>query len=292
MNKSILFTLIFGFACSLRADFPSRIKPAESVSAESVKLDSIPNSLRPLFSDSSYQGRCRLVKGLKSDLYPAEIDALLFFISADPEQVGLSRDYFNSVGDKVINKLEEQENVPPALIDMLISMFSDDSGNFTWRDYCVQHLGSLYAGDAASGKRAAMLKTLNAALKPETHMAGTAILALQNNIGKEGVPRRMVVNKAKRVALDENQDEASRLTSMLVAAELGNQQMLPLARGIIDSREPVQFRMAAMAVLGMQGAASDLSTLAPYTSSPDMRLRTASRAAIKKINGRQTTAQN
>lgn len=283
-----LVQMVMVGVCSLVwADFPPRISQPEPVLTESITLDSITHSLRPLFSESSYQERCRLVKGLNNDLQQAEVDALLLFISCAAEQVGLSRDQFNSIGDKVVNKLEEQENVPPVLIDMLISMFSDDAENFTWRDYCVQHLGTLCANDAALGKRAAILKTLNAALKPETHMAGTAILALQKNIGNDGISRRMVNNKAKRVALDEKQDEASRLTAMLVAAELGNREMLPLAREIIDSREPVQFRMAAMATLGMLGTPSDLSLLEQHTSSPDMRLRTASRSAIKKINTRQ-----
>ncbi len=71
-----------------------------------------------------------------------------------------------------------------------------------------------------------------------------------------------------------------------MAAELGNQEMLSMARDIIISREPVQFRMAAMATLGILGDASDLSLLEKHTASPDMRLRTASRSAIKKINSR------
>ncbi len=78
----------------------------------------------------------------------------------------------------------------------------------------------------------------------------------------------------------------------LFSAELGNREMLVLARDLAGSRKPVQFRMAAMAVLGMLGDSSDLSLLEKYTASPDMRLRTASRAAIGKINARPVAVQN
>jgi hypothetical protein len=293
MIKNIIFlSLLSSGICTVYAEPLSRVAPVDIVAAGVIGLDAVPVSLHPLFWESSYQERCRFAKGLKDNLSQAEVDALLTFITAAPEQVGLSRDYFNSVGDKVINALEAQATIPAALIDHLIAMFDDEAGNFTWRDYCVQHVGSLYATDAAAGKRNAMLQLFDRALEPETRMAGTAILALQRNAGEEGVAEEWVSELSRQVALDERQDESSRLTAMLVAAELGNREMLLLARDVIASRKPVQFRMAAMAVIGMLGDSSDLSLLEKQTASPDMRLRTASRAAIKKMNDRQQMADH
>ena len=58
-----------------------------------------------------------------------------------------------------------------------------------------------------------------------------------------------------------------------VAAELGNRDMLPLAREIVVSRHAIPFRMSAMATIGILGSSSDLDLLKLYTSSSDMRLR-------------------
>ena len=74
---------------------------------------------------------------------------------------------------------------------------------------------------------------------------------------------------------------------MLTAAELGNHEMLVLARRIVGSEKSTHFRMSSMATIGMLGDNSDLPILEQYTSSSDMRLRIASREAVRKINARQ-----
>ena len=116
-------------------------------------------------------------------------------------------------------------------------------------------------------------------------MSGTVVLALRNNIGKEGISEEFAQDKVSAVALDEEQPDASRLTAIQVAAELGNRDMLPLAREIVPSRKyTVPFRMSSMATIGILGDAFDLELLKKYTKSSDMRLRFASQAAVKKIN--------
>jgi hypothetical protein len=252
----------------------------------SVDLATIPLKLRMLFdgAKSSYPMRCRLVKALGTSLPDTEVSALLLFITSTPEAVGMSRGHFNSVADKVLNKLEEQENVPSVLIDDLMGMFYDESGDYTWRDYCVQHLGSLYSTPVADGKREAIRRVFEDAAQPGSKMAGTAALALKNNVGKEGISPELAAQLAATVALDENQDDADRLTAMLTAAELGNQEMLTLARRIIGSKNSIHFRMSSMATIGMLGNASDLPTLEKYINSSDMRLRLAAQGAVKKIN--------
>lgn len=248
----------------------------------------VPASLAPLFSgESSYITRCKFVEGLKSDLQADETAALLRFIESEPEEVSLMRDHFNSVADKVINALQRQKTVPPALVDSLITMFEDVSDDFTWRDYCVQHLGQLYGDDASNGKRDAIRAVFDEAMKPEARMSGTVVLALRNNIGQEGILEEVAQEKVSAVALDDQQPDSSRMTAIQVAAELGNRDMLPLAREIVPSRKyTVPFRMSSMATIGILGDESDLSLLKKYTKSSDMRLRLASQAAVKKINGR------
>lgn len=251
----------------------------------------VPASLDPLLSvASSYLVRCKFALDLKSNLQADEIEALLTFIQSDPEDVGLSRGHFNSVGDKVIGALERQNTIPPALVDVLIEMFRDQEGSFTWRDYCVQHLGSLYATDAAIGKRDHIRQVWDEAIKPDVRMSGTVVLALRNNVGQEGVSREYAADMAGEVALDDDQPDSSRLTAIQVAAELGNQEMLPLARSVVPPKEyTIPFRMSAMATIGILGNTSDLPLLKQYINSSDMRLRLASRAAVEKIEKRYTT---
>jgi hypothetical protein len=252
-----------------------------------IKEANVPRSLEALFCpESSYLARCKIAQDLKSNLQYDEVAALLTFIHSDPQNVGLSRDHFNSVGDKVINVLERQQEIPPALVDTLMVMFRDEQGDFAWRDYCVQHLGSLYATDAAIGRREHIRQAWDEAMRPEVRMAGTVVLALRRNVGEDGISTEYVTNKAGEVALDDTQPDSSRLTAIQVAAELGNRDMLPLAHEIVESHRSIPFRMSAMATIGILGNTSDLSLLEKYTSSSDMRLRLASRAAIEKIEAR------
>ena len=265
---------------SLFAPFP--------VNRDLVDLATVPLRLHTLFNgaETGYPMRCRFVKALGTALPEAEVAALLLFVTSTPEAVGMSRGHFNSVADKVLNKLEEQDHVPPVLIDHLMGMFYDESGDYTWRDYCIQHLGSLYSTPTADGKREAIRRVFKDAAHPDVGMAGTVALALRNNMNQEGISPELASQTAATVALDENQDDADRLTAMLAAAELGNSEMLTLARRIVGSKNSIHFRMSSMAAMGMLGDTSDLPTLEKYTSSSDMRLRLAAQAAVKKINAR------
>ncbi len=139
----------------------------------------IPSSLETLFSkESSYQTRCIFVNGLKIGLQEYEKDALLRFLASSPEEVGLSRSHYNSVGDKVLGALERQYSIQPELVDLLVDTFNDQDCDFTWRDYCVQHLGVLYASGGAAGKRELIRSVWQEAIRPESRMAGTVVLAL------------------------------------------------------------------------------------------------------------------
>lgn len=268
---------------------PSRISIPESRTITELDWERIPESFKPLFGSdkSGYKKRYRFVDVLGSDLPEQELKALLMFIAADPETVGLTRGSFNGLGDKVLEKLEQQDAVPPELIDSLVAMFYDESGDSNWRDYCLQHLGALYRTDAANGKRPLIRQLYTDAMKPESGMAGTAVLALGNSMDGTTLTQAKVSEQAAEVALDDQQPDPTRLSAMLKGAELGNRDMLILARDIIDSSHSAHFRMSALAVVGVLGDVSDLPLLEKYTESSDMRFRNASRAAVKKINIRQ-----
>ncbi|MDF7802125.1 hypothetical protein P4C99_21820 [Pontiellaceae bacterium B1224] len=248
--RFILFILVFGVVHADAQVTAGSTNAELEVAQAEVQF---PATLEPLFlHESSYLVRCRFVLDLKSDLPDDEVAALLQFISASPEEVGLSLSHFKSVADKVINALERQKTVPPALVDALMTMFRDEARDHTWRDYCIQHLGSIYANDAAIGKREQILQVWDEAMQPEVRMSGTVVLALQLNIGQEGISKAYAAGKGAEVAVDENQSDASRLTAIQVAAELGNRDMLPLAREIVPSGEySVPFRMSSMAAIGM-----------------------------------------
>lgn len=254
--------------------------------AERVTEQACPARLAPLFS-GSYPERCRLLRGLGEALSAAEVDALLAFIVATPESVGLDRAHFNSVADKAVIALERQVAVPSAFVEALAGMAVAEGGDPTWRDYCVQHLGVLYA-TATSAERDRIWVVWTDALAADSGMAGTVVLALRRNIGAPGVEAARVAELAGGVALDERQSDPARLTALLAAAELGHAEMLPLAREIAVSRRSTSLRMAALATMGMLGDGSDRGLLERYAGSSDMRLRTAARAALENIAARLT----
>lgn len=268
-----------------KADSSVRI-PLPTPELPELSRDLVPMHLHPLFGwkdIGGYVPRRRLVQSLKHELSDDEVRAMLMFVRSRPEEVGLSDEDFNGVGDVVLLKLEEQKFLHPDYTDHLVVMFYDESLNTQWRDYCIQHLGTVYPRTPAD-KRPVIEQLYADAMQPGSEFAGTALLSMKRSTDGNGLSREWVAEKAMGVADSTAYSDAERLSALAVAAKFNHPEAVALAREIAPSKRAITFRMASLAVLGTHGDASDRSLLEEYAKSSDIRLRTAASEALKRLN--------
>lgn len=246
--------------------------------------------LHPLFGwkdIGGYVPRRRMVEALGNDLSDADIRALLAFVRSMPEAVGLDESGFNGVGDVVLLKLEEQPQLPSDFADHLVAMFYDEVLNAIWRDYCIQHLGTVYQC-VPKEKRSLIRQLYQDALEPGSTFAGTTLISMKRSIGTPDMPINFVAEQAMAVASSDAFADAERLTALNIAAYFRHPEAVGFARQIIDSRESAaMFRAAAIAVLGKHGQPSDTSILQSYLNSSDIRLRVSAKNALDTLQERQ-----
>lgn len=266
---------------------PVRSEPVERPLAS---RETVPEHLHYLFGwgeePGGYQRRSRRVEQMARDLSEAEVNALLAFLYMKPGEVGLSEGDFNATGDVVMEKIEDQMVIHPDYTEHLAAIYYDGSFSEIWRDYSLQHIGSSYKRMEAS--RLSVLRELyEDALTPGSVMAGTALLAMKNSLGGEGITPEYVSSSAIAVAEDASFRDSSRLTAMLIASELGSPDALTLAREVVESKEvTAHFKAAAIASIGLQGDLGDLDLLQKYSKSSDIRYRMAATSALEKLNER------
>lgn len=250
----------------------------------------VPPALHFLFGwgdAGTYQKRNRKINALGRDLSSREIETMLAFLHRKPHEVGLDADDFHATGDTLMEKLEAQYVLHPDYTDHLAMIFYDESFSGIWRDYCLQHIGATYKR-MASEKLPVLRQLYNDALKPGSGMEGVAVLAMKNSIGGKGMTEGLVSEKAFEVASNPDVPDASRLSALLVAAELKHPEALAFARQAVGERKKTaHLRVAAIATIGMLGDASDLPLLEKKTRSSDIRMRGAANAALAKLNRRQ-----
>lgn len=76
---------------------------------------------------------------------------------------------------------------------------------------------------------------------------------------------------------------ANKVTALQVAGLLESQEALEYARSIVQSEEPIQLRISAIALLAKKGNTEDLGIIRSLNQSKDLRLRRSSSAAVAKL---------
>ncbi len=270
---------VFKTDASVRIPLPNPELPELSRSLVSMHL-------YPLFGwkdIGGYVPRRRMVEAIDHELSAEEVQALLMFARSKPDDVGLSESDFNGVGDVVLLKLEDQKQLPANYSDHLVVLFYDQSRNHTWRDYCIQHLGTVYKR-APEEKRPVIRQLYLDTLEPGSDFAGTTLLSMKRSADTAELTKEFVAEKAMAVASSDAFGDAERLSALHVAAEFNHPDAVQQARQIATSKHSALFRSASLAVLGMAGDETDKPLLEKYVKSSDIRLRVAATEALKKLN--------
>ena len=262
-------------------------RPPSSISPNKTQLHpapaSIPESLQPLFGekDESYMQRSMALKNLPDQLSGEEINALIYLLYQSAGQVGLSPDELNALKNDVMNELKRRMADMETLAQHLVWLYEDTAQDAVLRDYCIQHLGTLYRKLEGDNK-AKVLSVLWMATDDRTSpTAGTALIALADNREYASVSVGELSDKAVAIAGNPGYAVGARVTAVQIGAKLSNPQILPVARKLAGDRsEPVPLRVSAIAAIGMMGDSSDRALLDELASSSDSRLQTAARSAV------------
>jgi len=243
-------------------------------------------------SKGGVRARLAAVRALRDQtLSAAEIGALWAFLGETPEQANLPMKDLNHLRNDVLHTLVYHSPVLPDVVPRLARMYRDRSRDRTWRDYCIQFLGQAYRRASAPDCALARDVLFEAAAKRTVPTAGTALIALSDNIESPAIDREQVETAALEIAASPKASPGARMTAFQVCAKLGVDEALPHARQAAsgETAKSITVRMAATASLGSLGDESDRELLAKLSRSGETRIRRAAAEALRRL-GRRTAA--
>jgi len=251
-------------------------------------MSAVPARLQPILSPDTglpYQSRMNASRELESPLTRDECGAIYAFLHQSAQEAGLRPQELNALKNHLVNIVKINSTDILSLIRHLMTLFYDTGQDPVWREYCVQHLGTLYV--QAGIHQPALVKLFGDALRDkEGSLAGTALIALRLNRRNEPYTSRLVAEEAYVVASSAEYSSASRTTALQIAAAEDDPRIVQLARTVLRESTDVHLRVSALAVLGKMGDSTDVDGIEAHASSGDVRLRSAASAALKMLQSR------
>ena len=233
------------------------------------------------------KARLRAAQALGADLQPAEIEALYAFMDRKAGDDPLPVSKLALTKNDVANAMLNQTRPPREFGQRLVSMFTDRTHDTLWRDFCAQFLGRWYRRTGGD-ERARIRDTLwQATGETDTQVAGTALIALRDNVSQGDIDKDRLARRAYDLAVDGQVCESVRVTALQVCVGLGHQPALALAQEIVRGNSGACLKMSAIAAIGTLGDASDLPGLEKLSQSPDVRLRNAATSARQRLGKAQ-----
>jgi len=261
--------------------------PGADAASSSARHASVSRVSRVVGPDPAapFASRLRVVHSLSRNLSQADVQSLYAFLDRGNDDDPLPPNKLNALKNDVANALLRQKRTPRQFGPRLAAMHNDPEHDRVWRDYCIQFMPGCYFRGASPAERELIEETLWKAAGKDWSIAGTALISLRR-LG-DSIDQEKVARRGLEIATDEEAGEAARITALQVCANAGLREVLPAARQIVVSEKPVPLRISAIGAVGLLGNFSDNEILGKYEYSSDTRLRTACRAAIKRINSRR-----
>jgi hypothetical protein len=235
------------------------------------------------------RSRLAAVRALRDQtLIAAEVDALWAFFDETPEQASLPMRDLNHLRNDVLHTLVYHRPVLLDVPERLIATYRDQTQDRAWRDYCIQFLGQFYARASEDSKGDIREVLFEVAGKPGVPTAGTALIALTDNLASPEIDRETVVAAAVAIARESEASAGARMTAFQICARLVVREALPHARQAAsgETTKSVTVRMSAVAALGTLGDESDRELLTKLSRSRDTRIRRAAIGGLRRLGQR------
>lgn len=232
----------------------------------------------------------RLSKRLKR----SEIEALYRFLFSAPSQhPDLPLDFLNDLKNEVLGSLLSQAEVPQDLGVQLVAMYQDHGLDTMWRDFCVQHFavyyekkkGLLEGNTQDDADIVELRKSYSDAFEEyDSSIAGTALLGIERlTRAYDEFDKVEISRKALDIAANKKAHIRSRISAIQVAGRMGNQDVLPLAKEIVNTPSSLPFQLSAIATIGFVGSRDDIQFLDNLIGNGNKYIQKAAKSAKSKL---------
>lgn len=214
----------------------------------------------------------------------AELGAITRYLeSTDPHGHTVEDDA--AIRNGLMNALRRDRESAQPVQELFFRMVRNDGLPLVYRDYAVQHLVSAFVGRQVPPAIVELLEGL--AADGQGSLKGTALVGMMRLAGSQsGAQFRDSLRYRSVLAAYNSQDVEAQITSLALAADLGQADALPAASEVLSSSRSVPARIAAIGTLGKLGGRDELPALQSVLESNEEYLKPAARTAIARINER------
>ena len=235
-----------------------------------------------------YAARINAAGKLGRRINPSDRAALVGFLHRKyiQENEGISLMEFNAIKNDVAAAIINSDADSASAAGELIEMRFDPDFDDTWRDYCVQFLGTCLGKTVDEGAKRKILEALRStAEERNSSLAGTALASLEKHAAACPAYKEELSSLAMKTVASADSAEAAKITALQICARLGRMDALEKAKEILASESAgVHLKMSAAAAVGILGSDCDKQTLEALLRSGDPRIRTAAKAAIDALD--------
>ena len=204
---------------------------------------------------------------------------------ATNKKVSITEEEFHSLKNDVADKLLAQSNLPDNFDQRFLAMLDNKALSNVWHNYIIQKLDVLFERSNNAQLKARILSRLfRETRSPKPTISGTALMTLLRLEKKlpEVVDETKLSKRAEWLTEQERYPFQDRLSALHVLAELSPEKaFVPARKWLKDEDSHTMLKTAALAVLGDSSSADDVALIGSYQNHPDLRLRTASKNALK-----------
>jgi hypothetical protein len=222
---------------------------------------------------------CLLVFGIRLDASTERLAEVEF---KNDQQEVVEAATKNDLADAMLAK----PSLPANFASDFIALLDDPKQGTIWHNYLLQKLDTLYMHSDAVGEREVILKRLwKESRSPTPTFAGTTLMTLQRlHESRPGVVDAAKLAKhAKWVSERDSYSNSDRLSALHVLAAFDFDTAATIARTWLqDASTPLLLKTTAIAVLGKEQQPFDTALIESYLTHPDLRLRTAAKAALEQ----------
>ena len=252
-----------------------------------------PESLRLILNgDGSRLGYTERVKALHAinrNLTIEEVEALYRYLRPPTPQSGQDPVGENWLRNEMMDKLVQQDALPPGLSDLLVAIYHDPAQDVVMRDYAVQHMAPPYERVSDQEKTNLRDALWQATGETDTSIACTALLALLDVVGPmpssgddATANRSRLADTAFKLAADDHCGELARITAVQVCGRMQIEQALPVIEQLAQTAPSIPLRIAATAALGDIGGTEAMQLLQRLAQSPEPRQALAAQSALSR----------
>ncbi|MDR2429826.1 MAG: hypothetical protein LBD14_02830 [Puniceicoccales bacterium] len=281
------FLLVLGATCLVRPGPRAMAESSPSGVSDTARL------ICGATPDGTYDARIRAVATLGKTLPAADFFALQNFLEKTPAADTVTPDQLNAIKNDVAAKLLACEYLPDGFSRRFLAMASAPGVGLVWQNYTIQFLDVLWVRENDTAMRRRIFDTLlHATGDTRLTIPGTALLTLSRLPTEAGLTPGRLGDLAMRAIANDAIPWQDKITALHVAADAGDARALARARAwAADNARPVMLRMASFAVLGKMGVPeTDGALLERHARSGEFRLRSAARAALKKLSQHPVSA--